>query len=170
VRFHKVELDAKAQTFIRELAHKGNIRIIANRRDKGNLDEYFFKEKEQREDIHIPSEDAVIFFEVRPGDASDFTEVLKVRGVALDKYKILRTKSPAVPNAIAAFLLHVRDTVRDTTGKIPHAYFGWSEGNPLVYLLKYVFFGEGDTAPVTREVLRRAEPDPDRRPSIHIGG
>jgi hypothetical protein len=49
-------------------------------------------------------------------------------------------------------------------------YFGWSEGNPLVYVLKYIFFGEGDTAPVTREVLRRAEPNPDRRPSIHIGG
>jgi hypothetical protein len=71
-----------------------------------------------------------------------------------------------VPNAIAAFLLYVRDT----TGKIPHAYFGWSEGNPVTYLLKYLIFGEGETAPVTREVLRQAEDDPERRPSIHVGG
>ena len=108
----------------------------------------------------------MIFFEVRPGDASEFSGTLKVRGVTLDKYRILRVKSPAVPNAIAAFLLHVRDM----TGKIPHMYFGWSEGNPLVYVLKFIFLGEGDTAPVTREVLRRAEHDPERRPSIHIGG
>ena len=36
-------------------------------------------------------------------------------------------------------------------------YFGWTEGNPLTYLLKFLAFGEGDTAPVTREVLRQSE-------------
>ena len=78
---------------------------------------------------------------------------------------MLRCVSPAVPNAIAALLLHVRDL----TGQIPHAYFGWTEGNPIVYLLKFLAFGEGDTAPVTREVLRQAESDPARRPRIHVG-
>ncbi|MBI3652965.1 MAG: amino acid transporter [Acidobacteria bacterium] len=165
LRVEKVELDAKAQEFLKEMS-KGELRIVPNRRDRGNLREYVFKEKEQREDNHIPVGDSIIFFEVTPDDASEFSGVLNVRGVSLGDYKILRCKSPAVPNAIAAFLLHVRDA----TGKIPHAYFGWSEGNPLEYVLKYIFFGEGDTAPVTREVLRRAEPAPERRPSIHIGG
>jgi hypothetical protein len=124
------------------------------------------KEREKRAGNHIPTRDAVLFFEVKPGDASEFSETLKVRGVELDGYRVLRTKSPAVPNAIAAFLLHVRDT----TGKVPHIYFGWSEGNPLAYLFKYVAFGEGDTAPVTHEVLRQAEKDPKRRPVVHVGG
>jgi len=47
--------------------------------------------------------------------------------------------------------------------------FGWTEGNPITYLLKYLAFGEGDTAPVTREVLRQAEPDVAKRPRIHVG-
>src|SRR4030095_9649541 len=60
--------------------------------------------------------------------------------------------------------------VRNETGKLPHVYFGWSEGNPVSYLLKYIAFGEGDTAPVTHEVLRQAEKDPERRPIVHVGG
>ena len=89
-----------------------------------------------------------------------------IRGVDVDGYKILRTAAPAVPNAIAAFLLYLRDR----SGKIPHVYFGWSEGNPIMYLARYILFGEGDTAPVTREILRQAEPDPELRPSVHVGG
>ena len=59
---------------------------------------------------------------------------------------------------------------RNETGKLPHVYFGWSEGNPVSYLLKYIAFGEGDTAPVTHEVLRQAEKDPEQSPIVHVGG
>ncbi len=165
LRVEAVELNDTALQFIEE-AKRGTIRIIANRQDRGDVDEYRLKEKEERWNNHIPSNDPVLFFEVRPGDASDFSGMLKVRGVQVGNYKILRTKSPAVPNAIAAFLLYIRNE----TGQIPHVYFGWTEGNPLAYVLKFIFFGEGDTAPVTHEILRQAEPDRSKRPAVHVGG
>ncbi len=93
----------------------------------------------------------MLFLEVRPGDASEFSDVLHVEGVHVAEFRVLRCTSPAMPNAIAGLLLDLRDR----TYNIPHAYFGWTEGNPIAYLLKFLAFGEGDTAPVCREVLRR---------------
>lgn len=165
LRVERVELDDMAREFIRQAA-KGTVRIITNRCDRGDALEYQLKENEKRTDNHIPANEPILFFEVTPGDASEFSGILRVHGEQVDGYKILRAESPAVPNAIAAFLLFLRNE----TGKLPHVYFGWSEGNPLSYLLKYIAFGEGDTAPVTHEVLRQAEKDPERRPIVHVGG
>jgi hypothetical protein len=165
VRVDEIVLDEKAKEFLDELS-EGEIRIVTNRRETGDITEYRFKEHEKRVDNHIPSSDPILFYEIELGDASEFTGKLNIRGVDIAGYKILRTQAPAVPNAIAGFLLYLRDT----TGKIPHVYFGWSEGNPIMYLARYILFGEGDTAPVTREILRQAEEDPERRPSVHVGG
>ena len=165
IRIHKLELDDTAQSFIDEVA-VGEIRIVTNRREAGDMAEYRFKEHEKRVDNHIPATDPILFYEIDIGDASEFGGNLRICGADVAGYKILRATAPAVPNAIAALLLHLRDS----TGKIPHVYFGWSEGNPIQYLIRYVLFGEGDTAPVTREILRQAEPDPELRPSVHVGG
>jgi hypothetical protein len=165
LRVERIELDDQARQFIKDAA-KGTIRIITNRKDKGDGDEYAHKEHEKRTSNHIPVGEPILFFEVTPGDASEFSGTLAIRGETVDGYRILRTESPAVPNAIAAFLLYLRDEM----GKLPHVYFGWSEGNPISYLLKYIAFGEGDTAPVTHEVLRKAEKDSNRRPIVHVGG
>jgi hypothetical protein len=165
VRIGDIKFDESALEFISDIA-EGEIRIVTNRRETGDVSEYRFKEHEKRIDNHIPSTDPVLFYEIELGDASEFTGGLFIRGVDIGGYKILRTEAPAVPNAIAALLLHLRDR----TGKIPHVYFGWSEGNPIMYLARFIFFGEGDTAPVTREILRQAEPDPELRPSVHVGG
>ena len=164
LRVHSVEADELAQHFITEAA-AAPVRIIANRPDSGLPEEYEHKLREAMESHHLPPEDMVLFVEVRPGDVSEFSGVLRVSGARVDRHRVLRCVSPAIPNAIAGLLLHLRDA----TGRIPHAYFGWTEGNPIAYLLKFLAFGEGDTAPVTREVLRQAEPDAARRPRIHVG-
>jgi hypothetical protein len=107
----------------------------------------------------------VVFLEVTIRDASEFAPTLCVMGERIGRYRVLTAESSSVPNAIAATSL----AIRDLTGKQPHVYFGWVEGNPLKYLARFVLFGEGDIAPLTHEILRKAEPDPHKRPAVHVG-
>jgi hypothetical protein len=165
IRIEGIDYDDAAKALLKETTAGQSLRIIANRPDTGLREEYARKLEEATGSHHLPPDEVVWFLEVRPGDASDFSNVLRVIGANVGGYRVLRCSSPAIPNAIAGLLLDLRDR----TGCIPHAYFGWTEGNPIVYLLKFLAFGEGDTAPVCREVLRQAEPIPDRRPRIHVG-
>jgi len=167
LRQERIEIDQTAQSFIDEASARGEVHVVAHRcRPVDGSEAYAAKLAEQREDNHIPPEELILFPEVEVEDASEFEDVLEVMGKDVGGYRVLRAKSSVMPNAIAAFLLHLRDT----TGKTAYCYFGWTEGNPIVYLFRYILFGEGDTAPVTHEVLREAEPEPLKRPVIHVGG
>ena len=107
----------------------------------------------------------MVFLEIFVRDASEFAEDLVVRGQERFGFRVLTCQSSTVANAIAALLLDIRDTY-DT---LPHVYFTWTEGNPLSNIVRFLVFGHGEVAPVTREVLREAEPDPARRPFVHVG-
>jgi hypothetical protein len=165
IRIEGVDYDEAAGRFISEAIDRRAVRIIASRPNTGLPAEYARKLADAQAAHNLQPTDAVMFLEVRPGDASDFSDVLHVTGVDVGGYRVLRATSPAIPNAIAGLLLDLRDR----TDTVPHVYFGWTEGNPIAYLMKFLAFGEGDTAPVTREVLRKAEPEPHRRPRVHVG-
>jgi hypothetical protein len=165
LRIGQVQLGPLAAEFVREVGGR-DVRIIAHRPDKQTVAEYDKKERQAREDHSLDHGEELIFLEVMQGDASEFRdELVHVYGRRIGRHRVLRCVSPAIPNAIAALLLHLRDQTRS----IPHAYFGWTEGNPIGYVLRYLALGEGDTAPVTREVLRKAVKDPLQRPRIHVG-
>jgi len=107
-----------------------------------------------------------IFVEITVKDPSEFATFLDVRGhIAHERHRVLTLESATVPNALAALLLHLRDG----TGKQPHIYFEWTEGHPAVNLLRFLALGVGEVAPVTREVLRRADPHREQRPHVHVG-
>ncbi|MEU3664348.1 amino acid transporter [Streptomyces sp. NPDC032940] len=165
LRVTSVELDETAERFVRDIAHR-KIRFIANEPDNRDATEYRDKTEQIHADNEISSHEDFIFVEVTVTDPSEFEAGLTVRGVVMhDHYRVLTLESSSVSNALAAFLLHARDL----TGQIPHIYFEWTEGNPFTNFLRFFLFGQGEVAPVTREVLREAEPDRSRRPRVHVG-
>ncbi|QUC58985.1 APC family permease [Streptomyces sp. A2-16] len=165
LRVTHVELDDMAERFIRDIASR-KIRFIANEPDQRDKAEYRDKIEQIRADNDMPEQEDFVFVEVTVTDPSEFEASLTVRGEVLhDRYRVLTLESSSVPNALAALLLHVRDE----TGCTPHIYFEWTEGGPFANFLRFFLFGQGEVAPVTREVLREAEPDRARRPRVHTG-
>ena len=167
LRVEVIEFNVTARRIIAEaLEADGQLNIIANRREVGDLAEYEEKAVSQRGMNPIPEKAKVLFLEVMVVDPSQFSHALHVRGVEVGPHNILRVDSAVVPNTIAAILL----ALRDATSVRPQCYFEWAEGNPIAYLFRYLLFGRGDTAPLVREILREVEKDPARRPGIHVGG
>jgi hypothetical protein len=165
LRVTSVTLDPMAERFIRDMASR-KIRFIANEPDRRDKAEYRDKIEQIRADNDMPEQEDFVFVEVTVTDPSEFEAGLTVRGEVLhNRYRILTLESSSIPNALAALLLHVRDS----TGCTPHIYFEWTEGNPFAQFLRFFLFGQGEVAPVTREVLREAEPDRARRPRVHTG-
>ncbi|MFE2070162.1 APC family permease [Streptomyces sp. NPDC059467] len=165
LRVTSVTLDDMADRFVRDMASR-KIRFIANEPDTRDKAEYRDKVEQIRADNDMPEQEDFVFVEVTVTDPSEFEAGLTVRGEVLhNRYRVLTLESASIPNALAALLLHVRDE----TGSIPHIYFEWTEGGPFANFLRFFLFGQGEVAPVTREVLREAEPDRARRPRVHTG-
>ncbi|AMM31876.1 amino acid transporter [Sinomonas atrocyanea] len=160
----RIHFDEKAIEFIAS-AESGPIQIIAHEPLRLTSQAYRDKLASASEVSHLPLDENVIFLEVTVDDSSDFETELDVHGVMRHGYRVLEVHGPVVPNTIASVLLHIRDV----TGLMPHIYFRWTEGNPVRNLLRFMFFGEGEIAPVTREVLRQAVPDVTQRPWVHVG-
>ncbi len=165
LRTTEIVYDARAGAFLRDCSRR-SIRLVANEPDARDVEEYRQKVREIVDDHDLPDSGDIVFIEVTVGDYSDFESRIEVHGEVLhDHYRVLSVTGASVPNTLAALLLDVRDR----TGVRPHVYFEWTEGNPVLNLLRFLLFGVGEVAPLTREVLRRAEPDRGRRPHVHAG-
>jgi len=163
LRIRSVTFDDEAIRII-ESDEDRLIRVIAHRPGESDVAEYDDKDQATRSCHHLTPNEQLIFLEVQPGDVSEFSGDLVVRGAHIGRHHELQATSPAIPNAIAAILIEISRR----TGRLAHAYFGWTEGNPIGHMFRFFFFGEGDVAPITREVLRKAIWKSEDRPTIHV--
>ena len=163
LRITGVDLDDKAQALLAEDEDQ-IIRIIARKALPSTEQDLDLVDRSIRPAHNLAPDERLYFLELERGDASEFEDTLKITGERIGKHAVLRGRSPVVANAIAALLIHLGQT----TGHNPHAYFQWTEGNPIGNLFRFLFLGEGDVAPLTHEVIRRAVPDEKHRPCIHV--
>jgi hypothetical protein len=165
LRAVSIAMDDTATRYITAAARCGTVRLIPKEPGEGTARMYREKTTDVRESNGVPAWAPLIFVEVTVADASEFEADLEVVGEERFGYRVLTVRSSVIANTIAALLMDIRES----TGTIPHAYFSWTEGNPIINFLRFLFVGDGEVAPMTREVLREAEPDPERRPRVHVG-
>lgn len=166
LRVDKVEVDEKALEMLAQMAKSGEVRFIANHPDEGDAAEYSRVVREAAWTHHFRETERWAILEVYVADSSEFSTTLRVEGIDVEGFWVIRCHGAAVPNAIAALTLEVQKRYR----RRPHVYFHWIESNPLLFFLRFVILGEGDIAPLTHEILRRNEPDPGKRPIVHAAG
>ena len=163
LRITGVEFDQQAQEFLAD-ACDHTIRLVAWNPRTSSM-----KNAEEAGDqlrvLHgLSPEDPIFFFEVERGETSDFTENILVKGRYEGASKMLHARSAVVANSIAAVLIQLERS----TGCVPHVYFHWTDVSPVTNVMRFIFLGEGDTAPLTHEVLRRAIKDAAQRPVVHV--
>jgi hypothetical protein len=163
LRITEVQLDDTVKELL-ALDEDRVIRLVAHR-PRVETEESFDKlDREIRRFHGLPPEERLYIFEVERRDVSEFTECLRVTSECVGRHVVLKAASPVIANAIVAMLIHLEKT----TGQVPHAYFQWTEGNPIGNIFNFLFFGQGDVAPIAHEVVRRAVAEPERRPVIHV--
>ncbi len=163
LRITEVQLDDNAKELL-ALDEDQVIHLVARRPRAETAEALDRVDAEVRLFHNLKPDERIYVFQIFRSDASDFTECMKVTAECMGKHVVLKAQSPVVANAVAAMLIHLEKT----TGNVPHAYFKWTEGNPMGNLFQFLFLGEGDVAPIAHEVLRRAVKDAARRPVIHV--
>lgn len=124
------------------------------------------KEAAIRREHRIPRDIEIIFVEVELLDPSDFIQEpwLEIRQQD-GRYVMRITHASSIAHTLAAVSLEMAKV-----GRPPEIHFGWTEETPWSGTIGFLLFGEGNIPWMVRELLRKAEPELDRRPFIVVAG
>jgi hypothetical protein len=123
------------------------------------------KEQIIRERHRLADEVPMVFIEAEVGDPSEFQQMplMEVRECE-ERFVIAVTRCVSVAHVIAAIALEL-----SRVGKPPEVHFGWSNENPMAASISFLLLGEGNVPWMVRELIRKAEPDPNKQPEVFIG-
>jgi hypothetical protein len=124
------------------------------------------KEAQVRCEHRIPRDLMIVFVEVELADASEFVNEPELRVTREGERFVLKVAGAAsIANTLAAVALEL-----GKIGRPREVHFGWTEDTPIGGTLGFLVFGEGNVPWLVRDLIRRAEPEESRRPSIIVAG
>jgi hypothetical protein len=123
------------------------------------------KEETIRKRHRLSPDVPVVFIEVELGDVSEFYQRPVLEVVEEERRFIIRiSRCASVAHVLAAASLEL-----SKVGKPPEIHFGWSNETPIAANMNFLLFGQGNVPWMVRELIRKAQPDPARRPPVVIG-
>ncbi len=172
VRIDEVELDSSAQDIIEQaiaLDGRGRRRLhilLHKPSNGGGAAEYAETELRQRQVHYFPPGEPIVVVHVERADPSAFSDRMLVTGHRVGSYSVLRCAAPAIPNGIVALSLVL---VREYNCQV-HLNASWTSGSPVARAVRFIIFGEGDTARLVEYIKSRALPEAEQDEIIvHVG-
>jgi hypothetical protein len=155
--------DAESKLLWDTIRELDTIILVPHRPGRRTLQE---KEQSVRREHRIPRDIMIIFVEVNKVDASDFAPqpIIRVRQEQ-GRYILQVNEAASTSHTLAAIALEMAKV-----GSRPEILFGWTDETPWSGTLGFLLFGEGNIPWMVRELIRRAEPEPSKRPLIIIAG
>lgn len=159
--FHVPDIESKL--FWDTIKHLELSVLVPHRPGRRSLPE---KEATIRREHRIPRDVMIIFVEVELLDPSEFHNEpwLTIRQEE-GRYVMKITHASSIAHTLASVAMEMAKV-----GRPPEIHFGWTEETPWSGTLGFLLFGEGNIPWMVRELLRKAEPDPERRPFIVVAG
>ena len=153
--------DAKARLMWDTIRHLGLSVLVPHRPGRRSLAS---KEKTIREEHRIPPDVMVVFVEVELADPSDFAPTPELAVIEEEGRYVVKVTERGVDRPHAGG----RGPGDEQGGKPPTIHFGWTDESPVSGTLGFLLFGEGNVPWEVRELIRKAEPEPGKRPKVMI--
>jgi hypothetical protein len=164
IRIQEVELDPVAQEIVEQsIAMDKNgrrrLHIMLHKPVNGDdAPEYAVTERRQRRVHFYPPHEPIVVVQMGRSDPSAFAERMVVNGCHAGDYHVLRCVAPAVPNGIVALSLVL---VREYGCQV-HLNGSWTSGSPVARAIRFIVFGEGDTARLVEYIKSKALPESEQ--------